>query len=201
MVKFDIKLIITILLFAFCIYVEDYVQRGVGMFVGIAITCVGLLFGNSSYRREELRDYFSLVGCALCFFFFISIGMGVHFKEVPKGIKVLSAFYTHEIGSGDRLETKQLHSYYTQYYNKYEVKADTYYFVYKGESCYIYNEYSKLLTLPVSFTILQRDFGHGKLHNIVVNSKTYDMRGTEIKDGYTPYISDITPDYTTSPIN
>ena len=43
MVKFVIKLIIAILLFACCIYIEDYLQRGAGLFLGMGVTIIGLL--------------------------------------------------------------------------------------------------------------------------------------------------------------
>lgn len=201
MIKYVIKLIVAILLFAFCIYVEDYVQRGMGMFVGMAITCVGLLIGDSTDWREKLRDYLGLVGCALCFFFFIGIAMEIHIKETPDGIVVRSPFYTHVLERGNRMETKQLKSSYTQYYSKYEVKNDTFYFLYYADSCSIYNKYGKVLTIPDSFTIGQKDYGYGKLHYVVVNGKAYDMRGTEIAYGYKPYVADITPDYTSSPLN
>lgn len=196
MIKLFAKMIITILLFVFCIYVEDYIQRGMGIFVGMAITCVGLLIGDSTDWREKLRDYLGLVGCALSFFFFIGIAMEIHIKEV-----VRSPFYTHVLECGNRMETKQLKSSYTQYYSKYEVKNDTFYFLYYADSCSIYNKYGKVLTIPDSFTIGQKDYGYGKLHYVVVNGKDYDMRGTEIAYGYKPYVSDRTPDYTSSPLN
>ena len=201
MIKLFAKMIITILLFVFCIYVEDYVQRGMGMFVGMAITCVGLLIGDSTDWREKLRDNLGLVGCALCFFFFIGIAMEIHIKETPDGIIVRSPFYTHVLEHGNRMETKQLKSYYTQYYSKYEVKNEFFYFLYNRDSCSIFNKYGKVLTISNNFTLLQNDYGHGKLHHLVVNGKTYDMRGTLITYGYKPYVADITPDYTSSPLN
>lgn len=202
MVKFIVKLIIAILIFAFCIYVEDYVQRAAGMFIGMTIACVGLVIGDSSDRREELRDYLGLVGCALYFFFFACIAMEIHIEETDDdGIVVRSPFYTHVLEHGDRMETKQLKSYYTKYYCEFKVKDETYYFVYKGDSCSFYNKYGKVLAIPTSYTIKQKDFGKGKLHYIVFNGKAYDLRGTEIKKGYIPYVSDTTPDYTSSPLN
>lgn len=201
MVKFFVKLIITILLFAFCIYVEDYVQRGAGMFIGMTIACVGLIIGDGTERREKWRDFICTVGCILSFGFLIGIAVEIHIKETDGGVKVLSPFYTHVLEYGERLKTKRLNSYYTQYYSKYEVKNDIFYFLYNRDSCSIFNMYGKVLTISNNFTLLQKDYGHGKLHYLVVNGKTYDMRGTEITYGYNPYVADITPDYSSSPLN
>lgn len=203
MIKLFAKMIITILLFVFCIYVEDYIQRGMGIFVGMAITCVGLLIGDSTDWREKLRDYLGLVGCALCFFFFIGIAMEIHIKTTD-GIVVRSPFYTHVLERGNRMWTKQLRSYYTQYYSKFEVKKEAFYFIYNGDSCSIFNKYGMILKIPkTSYKIEQKDFGNGELDYIVLSGKTYDLRGTEIKElnGYKPYVSDRTPDYTSSPLN
>lgn len=202
MVKFIFKLIIAILLFAFCIYVEDYVQRGAGMLVGLGITLIGLFIDDLFNRWEEWHEFLSVTGVLLSLLFFVSIGLGIHFKETSNGsIEVRSPFYTHVLEHGNRMEVKQLNSCYTKYYSKYELKDETYYFVYKGESCSIYNKYGKVLTIPDSFTIRQKDYGHGKLHHLIVNGKTYDMRGTQITYGYNPYVADITPDYSSSPLN
>lgn len=196
-----IKFVIIVAIAALSIYLEEYTFRGAGLCVGIGITFIGLLIDDVFNRWEEWYEFLSVTGVLLSLFFFVSIGMGVHFKETPDGIEVRSALYTHILECGKRLEVKQLNSCYTKYYSKYEVKDETYYFVYKGESCSIYNKYGKVLTIPDSFTIRQKDFGHGKLHHLVVNGKTYDMRGTQISYGYNPYVADITPDYSSSPLN
>lgn len=196
-----IKFVIIVAIAALSIYLEEYTFRGAGLCVGIGITFIGLLIDDVFNRWEEWHEFLSITGALLSLFFFVSIGMGVHFKETPDGIEVRSALYTHVLEYGNRMETKHLKSHYTQFYNNYEVKDDKYYFVYKGESCSIYNKYGKVLTIPDSFTIRQKDYGHGKLHHLVVNGKTYDMRATEVNANYSPFIIDTTPDYGSSPLN
>ena len=73
MVKFIFKLIIAILLFAFCIYVEDYVQRGAGMLVGLGITLIGLFIDDLFNRWEEWHEFLSVTGVLLSLLFLLML--------------------------------------------------------------------------------------------------------------------------------
>ena len=194
MIKLFAKMIITILLFVFCIYVEDYVQRGMGIFLGMALFGIGLIF-------DRLEHFFGVMGGIFYFLFLMGSAIEVHIEKTQDGILVKSPFYTHVLEHGDSMDTKQLKCYYTRFYNTYEVKNDKFYFIYNGDTCTIFNKIGRVLKIPMSYTIRQKDFGSGILDYIVVNGKSYDLRGTEIKNGYMPYVSDRTPDYTSSPLN
>ena len=188
-----LKILITCILVAFCVYLEDYVQRFAGMFAGMAVTCIGFLFDD--VRREEWRDFFCLLGSGLYFVFFIGAANGLHFEETENGAVVRSAWWTHIIEEGTKLEKRKLCAYYTSYYSQTNVKEEEFFFVYNGTSCSVYNTHGKIMSVPETFSITQHDYGHGPLDQIVVGEKAIDLRGNEINSGYKPYISDITPDY------
>jgi len=189
--------VIVVAIAALAIYLEDYAFRGAGMLLGFAVACVGLCIDDVFNRRSEWSEAFSVTGVLLSLFFFVSIGLGIHFKETSDGIiQVRSAFYTHVLEYGERIKTRVLHSHYTKDGSHYAVKKETFTYLYHGDSCSIYNKYDKVLTIPNTYVIIQKDYGHGKLHHIIVDGKTFDMRGTEIKEDYSPFVVDITPDYT-----
>ena len=174
------------------IYFEEYVSRGFGMFWGMTLVGIGLIFEN---RYDQLEHFFSIVGCLLSFVFFFGIALEIHIEEVPDGIAIKSPYYTHTLETGERIDTMQLQSYYNQYYSRYEVKTETFYFLYDGLHCSVYNHYGKVLELDTSFSIGEKDYGHGKINYIRVGNQAFDMRGTKIDEDFSPYVSDRTPDY------
>lgn len=183
--------------FGLAILAEDFGFRGFGMISGMALLCIGLIFEHISDCSEE--HYFSVLGCIFYFMFLFGLAFQPHFLETEDGVDVLSPFYTHVLEHGERLQQKELNSHYTKYYSGIDVKKESFNFLYgdNGTTCSVYNSYEKIMTLPASFVILEKDFGHGKLHYIQVGDTTaYDMHGVVINESYEPDIEDITPDYT-----
>lgn len=203
--KTIIKVVLAVALLTLCVYIEDYVQRCAAMFVGAGIAVLGLAVGDKTDLRKSCRDFLGALGTVIYFGFLVGIAvMEIHIEQKAEGIVVRSPFYTHVLERGNRMETKKLRSYYTQYCSKFEVKKEAFYFIYNGDSCSIFNKYGMILKIPkTSYKIEQKDFGNGELDYIVLSGKTYDLRGTEIKElnGYKPYVSDRTADYTSSPLN
>lgn len=182
-----IMYIIVVAIVALAIYLEDYAFRGAGMLVGLVVVLVGLFIDDVFNWRSEWIENFSVTGALLSLFFLVGIGLGIHFKETADGrIEVRSAFYTHVLEYGERIETRVLHSHYTKDGSHYAVKKEIFTYLYHGDSCSIYNKYDKMLTVPNTYVIIQKDYGHGKLHHIIVDGKTFDMRGTEINEDYSP---------------
>ncbi len=190
-----IKLALTIIAVTLWVYCEEYVCRGTGLFLGFAVILIGFVMEGVSNRWHS---FLVLLGCFLSFAFYFGIPVGLHRIEKTDGVKIRSAFYTHIVDSGKRMEEKKLRSHYIKYHSQYYVENDTYYFLYNGKSCSMYNTHIKVLELPDNFSIVHKDFGHGMLDIIVANGKQYDMYGTTVTDGFKPYISDYTPDYTNS---
>lgn len=194
-----IMYIIVVAIVALAIYLEDYAFRGAGMLVGSVVVLVGLFIDDVFNRRSELSEAFSVTGVLLSLFFYVGIGLGIHFKETTDGrIEVRSAFYTHVLEYGERIETRVLHSHFTKDGGHYAVENETFTLLYHGDSCSIYNNYNRVLDIPNTYLIIEKDYEHGKLHHIVVDGNTFDMRGTQIDQSYSPFIVDITPDFTNS---
>ena len=193
--KTIIKVVVVIALLSLCVYIEDYVQRCAAMFVGAGIAVVGLAVGDKTDLQESWRDFIATLGVLLYFGFFLGIAMEIHVEETPDGVEIKSAYYTHVLETGERIDTMQLQSYYNQYYSRYEVKTETFYFLYDGLHCSVYNHYGKVLEFDASFSIGEKDYGHGKINYIRVGNQAFDMRGTEINEDYSPYVLDRTPDY------
>lgn len=184
--------IFVIAAFGLAILAEDFGFRGFGVIFGMTLLGIGLIFEHICNQSESI---FSVVGCILFFVSFFGIAMEIHIEEAPDGIKIKSPYYTHTLETGERIDTMQLQSYYTLYYSRYEVKTETFYFLFDGLHCSVYNHYGKVLEFDTSFSIGEKDFGHGKINYVRVGDQAFDMRGTEIKEDYFPYVSDITPDY------
>lgn len=187
------QVIFAIAAFALAIYGEDFHFRGFGMFVGITLVGIGLLFENI---YDRLEHPFSVVGCLLSFVFFFGIANEIHIEETPDGVEIKSAYYTHVLETGERIDTMQLQSYYTKSGSRFSVKTEPFYLLYDGLHCSVYNRYGKILDIDKTFSIKAKDFGHGHINYIRVGDQAFDMRGTEIKEDFFPYVSDITPDYT-----
>lgn len=97
------------------IYLEEYVSRGIGMFWGMTLVGIGLIFENI---YDQLEHFFSIVGCLVSFFFFFGIANEIHIEETPDGVEIKSAYYTHVLETGERVQTKELRSNYSQYYSR-----------------------------------------------------------------------------------
>lgn len=178
--------------FALAIYLEDYVSRGFGMFVGMVLAIIGLAIGD----KERWRDFIATLGALLYFGFFVGTAMTLHIEKTKNGgVLMRSAFYTRILERGSHVDTLQLHPYYEQYYSKIEVAKKPFFFVYKQDSCSVYNEYEKIATIPLSFTIKNEDFGSGNLDYIEFDNKRLDLRGRLIDSEYQAEIKDITPDF------
>lgn len=173
------------------IYLEEYVSRGFGMFWGMTLVGIGLIFENI---YDQLEHFFSIVGCLLSFVFFFGIALlDIHTEEVPDGIAIKSPYYTHTLETGERIDTMQLQSYYTKSGSRFSVKTEPFYLLYDGLHCSVYNRYGKILDIDKTFSIKAKDFGHGHINYIRVGDQAFDMRGTEINEDYSPYV--FTPDY------
>lgn len=59
------------------IYLEEYVSRGFGMFWGMTLVGIGLIFENI---YDQLEHFFSIVGCLLSFVF----SLALHWKYISK---------------------------------------------------------------------------------------------------------------------
>ena len=187
------QVIFTIVAIGIGIYLEDYISRGFGMFWGMTLIGIGLIFENI---YDQLEHFFSIVGCLLSFVFFFGIANEIHIEETPDGVEIKSAYYTHTLESGERIDTMQLQSYYTKSGSRFSVKTEPFYLLYDGLHCSVYNRYGKILDIDKTFSIKAKDFGHGQINYIRVGDQAFDTRGKEIKEGYEPEIVDITPDYT-----
>lgn len=175
------------------IYLEDYVSRGFGMGVGMALVCIGFTFENIF---DKLEHFFTVVGCLIYFGFFLGIAMEIHIiEEASDGIAIKSPYYTHTLETGERIDTMQLQSYYTKSGSRFSVKTEPFYLLYDGLHCSVYNRYGKILDIDKTFSIKAKDFGHGHINYIRVGDQAFDMRGTLINEDYSPYVSDVTPDY------
>ena len=186
MVKKCFKWFIFILLLGFCLYAEEYIHRGVGMFVGMGVTLIGFLI-NDWLQNEGIGEYLMFSGCALFFIFFFFIANGVHIENNQDGVAIYSAFYTHELDRGECVETKDLNWCYN---TKKEAKKDRFIFLYKGDSCTVFTRHEKVKTIPANYSISE---GFGNLHFISFDGKNIDLRGTEVTRGYEPYVFDDTP--------
>lgn len=194
--KTIIKVVVVIALLSLCVYIEDYVQRCAAMFVGAGIAVVGLAVGDKTDLQESWRDFIATLGVLLYFGFFLGIAMEIHVEETPDGVEIKSAYYTHVLETGERVQTKELRSNYSQYYSRWDVDTQVFYFLYNGTHCSVYNRYGKVLDLHIPFSIEAKDFGHGEINYIRIGGgQAFDMRGTEINEDYSPYVSDRTPDY------
>lgn len=189
MVKKCFKWFIFILLLGFCVYTEEYIHRGVGMFVGMGVALLGLLI-NDWLQNEGLGDYVMLSGCALFFIFFFFIANGVHIENNQDGVAIYSPFYTHVLDRGERVETKDLNWCYN---TKKEAKKDRFIFLYKGDSCTVFTRHEKVMTIAAHYSIYKGYGKYGNLHFISFDDKVIDLNGTEITRGYEPYVFDDTP--------
>lgn len=196
MKKIIILFLFTIAFVSIAIYGEEYITRGFGIVFGGCLIFLGFLL-ESIDLDDVWHKLFLGMGCLLSLVFFLTIGLTIHFIQTEDGIVVKSAFYTHDLGSGQRVETRSLRSNYKQYYSDFDVDVKTIYFLYHGNSCSIYDEYMKIIEVPDStFSVEVKDFGYGALHYIKCGENSYDLRGSQITDGYKPYIRDVTPDDT-----
>ncbi len=186
MVKKCFKGLIFILLLGFCIYTEEYIQRGMGMVVGMNVILIGFLI-NDWLQNEGLGECLTYSGCAFFFIFFF-IANGVHIENNQDGVAIYSAFYTHELDRGERVETKDLNWCYTT--RKKEARKDRFIFLYKGDSCTVFTRHEKVMTIPANYEISE---AFGNLQFISFDGKFFDLKGTEVARGYEPYVFDDTP--------
>lgn len=197
------KIILILLTFAIvsiAIYGEEYITRGFVLCLAIVLFCIGRIVKSLSshfYWEATWHRYFYVMGVISFYSICLTVGTSMHLVHTKDGIHIKSAFYTHDIESGQRVETRRLRSNYKQYYSKFYVDVIKFYFLYHGKSCSIYNEYGKIIEIPDStFSVEFKDFGHGELDYIKCGEDSFDLRGTQISDGYKPYVSDVTSNYT-----
>lgn len=198
------KIILILLTFAIvsvAIYGEDYITRGFVLAIALVLFFLSWIIESlaSLFNWDNTwHRYFFVMGFISFFSVFFTAGITLHIVHTDDGsIHIKSAYYTHDLGSGQRVETRSLKSNYKQYYSNFDVNVQTFYFLYHGNSCSIYDEYMKIIEIPDStFSVEVKDFGHGELNYIKCGKDSFDMRGTQISDGYKPYIFDVTPDNT-----
>ena len=201
MKKNIILILFTFAIVSVAIYGEDYITRGFIFGLAIVLLCLGWIVESLSFffcwDNTWHRFLYVMVFISLFCSIFFTGRLSLHLVHNKDCIHIKSAFYTHDLGFGERVETRSLRSNYKQYYSDFDFDFETIYFLHHGKSCSIYNEYRKIIEVPDStFSVEVKDFGHGALDLIKCGQDSFDLRGTKISDGYKPYIRDVTPDDT-----
>lgn len=178
-----VKLIVFVVLVALWIYLEDYVQRGLGLVVGMLVILIGVVI----YVIRE-RVFFCMVGFVLLYGSLCTGGIELHIEEAEGSVMVRSPFYTHILERGIRVEEKELRTYYSKENSRVDVEITHFYFLYhETGSISIFNTYEKINEVDTTFVLKSKDFGDGVLDYINYHGANYDLRGTIITDGYKPY--------------
>lgn len=130
-------LIIAFVSFAF--YGEEYYTRGFAILFGGGLLILGYCL--KSVIDEGWHAFLVGTGCLISFIFLPALGVRLHFHQIVDGVVVKSAFYTHVLETGHRLEKRELRDSYTQLNGIVQVDRSTFYFLYHGNTCSIYSPY------------------------------------------------------------
>ena len=196
-----VKIILTCISIIAGILLSD-IARGLGWSVAFLLLTVGGLIDLICNVCGMIKwdGFFCKLGAAYFFLGLLSFCFVPHITvNKDKTYVVYSPLYLRVLEKGHRVEKVEL-TYYTRYFETYDIDKRSFMFLYKSGSISVYDDFDKLLEIPDTiYTIEEKDFlGHGPVQYIRCSGKAWDInKGEEIKNILThiPYVRDKTYEY------
>ena len=188
--KVLLKILILAGVVAVSILSDDYIARGMSVAVCVATVILGYIIGDCTERRESYGVFLFSIGYGLgLIFFLLSLLVEVHIDDNQDNVKIRSRFGTHTIAEGSKLEVKHInYAYSTEYGFTQDIESDDFLFVYTNRgTCVICSKYARMMEIGVPFSLIEKDYGDGKLQFIAdTDGHIFDFHGGRVDEKYHP---------------
>lgn len=152
----------------------------------------GLFLPESSRIR---RDIFIIGGIYYVLFFsYITFG-SINVKHVDSHVEIYSPLRLYKLQEGERIDTISLRPSVNLTYTTYQENYSDYYFLYKNDTVFIYNQHRLVMQQSAGFDIIQRQYYGVSVdliqdENGIINS-FFD--GAPVDSTWKVYVHDVSP--------
>jgi len=152
----------------------------------------GLFLPESSRIR---RDIFIIGGIYYVLFFsYITFG-SINVKHVDSHVEIYSPLRLYKLQEGERIDTISLRPSVNLTYTTYQENYSDYYFLYKNDTVFIYNQHRLVMQQSAGFDIIQRQY-YGVSVDLIQdeNGNIYSFfDGAPVDSTWKVYVHDVSP--------
>ena len=156
-----------------------------------------ILFGGLFLpESSRIRRHIFIIGGIYYALFFSYIAFGtIYVKHVDSHVEIYSPLRLYKLQEGERIDTISLRPSVNLTYTTYQENYSDYYFLYKSDTLFIYNQHRLVMQKTAGFDIIQRQY-YGVSVDLFQDEKGnvfsfYD--GAPVDSQWKVHVHDVTP--------